>query len=306
MRKAADFLVEKRTIILIVVAVLVAASLFLLPKVKIISDMREYLPDDSRIHKGLQILEKAFPKTADAGGEIRVMFKGLDAKEKASMAKKLSGMPHVSQVHYEAGSRDYEKGAYTLYTVDADCAPGTSQIESLTKKLEAQFGEDEGYRMVYKITDDTTGSLKLWIIVAAIAMIMGILFLMCSSWVEPLLILCTIGMAVLLNMGTNAFLPSVSQTTHSIAAILQMVLSGNSGARLKDIIAKCGGEGFPRIKIGVGQKPHPDYDMAQWVLSTFKDQDAEQIRSAVQRAAQAVDAVITQGMDKAMNEYNHG
>lgn len=225
MRKAADFLVEKRTIILIVVAVLVAASLFLLPKVKIISDMREYLPDDSRIHKGLQILEKAFPKTADAGGEIRVMFKGLDAKEKASMAKKLSGMPHVSQVHYEAGSRDYEKGAYTLYTVDADCAPGTSQIESLTKKLEAQFGEDEGYRMVYKITDDTTGSLKLWIIVAAIAMIMGILFLMCSSWVEPLLILCTIGMAVLLNMGTNAFLSSVSQTTHSIAAILQMVLS---------------------------------------------------------------------------------
>jgi peptidyl-tRNA hydrolase len=46
--------------------------------------------------------------------------------------------------------------------------------------------------------------------------------------------------------------------------------------------------------------------MAQWVLSTFKDQDAEQIRSAVQRAAKAVDAVITQGMDKAMNEYNHG
>lgn len=89
---------------------------------------------------------------------------------------------------------------------------------------------------------------------------------------------------------------------------LRLRRSGSAGGHngLKDIIAKCGGEGFPRIKIGVGQKPHPDYDMAQWVLSTFKDQDAEQIRSAVQRAAQAVDAVITQGMDKAMNEYNHG
>lgn len=89
---------------------------------------------------------------------------------------------------------------------------------------------------------------------------------------------------------------------------LRLRRNGSAGGHngLKDIIAKCGGEGFPRIKIGVGQKPHPDYDMAQWVLSTFKDQDAEQIRSAVQRAARAVDAVITQGMDKAMNEYNHG
>ena len=89
---------------------------------------------------------------------------------------------------------------------------------------------------------------------------------------------------------------------------LRLRRNGSAGGHngLKDIIAKCGGEGFPRIKIGVGQKPHPDYDMAQWVLSTFKDQDAEQIRSAVQRAAKAVDAVITQGMDKAMNEYNHG
>jgi PTH1 family peptidyl-tRNA hydrolase len=89
---------------------------------------------------------------------------------------------------------------------------------------------------------------------------------------------------------------------------LRLRRNGSTGGHngLKDIIAKCGGEGFPRIKIGVGQKPHPDYDMAQWVLSTFKDQDAEQIRSAVQRAAKAVDAVITQGMDKAMNEYNHG
>jgi len=83
--------------------------------------------------------------------------------------------------------------------------------------------------------------------------------------------------------------------------------SGSAGGHngLKDIIAKCGGEGFPRIKIGVGQKPHPDYDMAQWVLSVFKDQDAEEIVQTVKKAAQAVDAVITQGMDKAMNDYNN-
>ena len=87
---------------------------------------------------------------------------------------------------------------------------------------------------------------------------------------------------------------------------LRLRRSGSAGGHngLKDIIAKCGGEGFPRIKIGVGQKPHPDYDMAQWVLSTFKNQDAEEIGNAVRRAAKAVTAVITDGIDKAMNEYN--
>lgn len=87
---------------------------------------------------------------------------------------------------------------------------------------------------------------------------------------------------------------------------LRVRRSGSAGGHngLKDIIAKCGGEGFPRVKIGVGEKPHPDYDMADWVLSTFKNQDAETIGEAVKRAAKAVSCVITDGPDRAMNLYN--
>ena len=77
---------------------------------------------------------------------------------------------------------------------------------------------------------------------------------------------------------------------------------GHNG--LKDIIAKCGGDGFPRVKIGVGEKPHPDYDMADWVLSSFKGDDAKTIDTACEKAADAVKAIILKGVDKAMSMYN--
>lgn len=87
---------------------------------------------------------------------------------------------------------------------------------------------------------------------------------------------------------------------------LRIRRSGSAGGHngLKDIIAKCGGEGFPRIKVGVGEKPHPDYDMADWVLSRFVGDDAKAIADATKRAADAVEVLITQGVDKAMAKYN--
>ena len=77
---------------------------------------------------------------------------------------------------------------------------------------------------------------------------------------------------------------------------------GHNG--LKDIIAKCGGDGFPRVRIGVGEKPHPDYDMADWVLSTFPAQDRKTVEDAARRAADAVICVIGKGPDEAMNRFN--
>ena len=87
---------------------------------------------------------------------------------------------------------------------------------------------------------------------------------------------------------------------------LRVRRSGSAGGHngLKDIIAKCGGDSFPRIKVGVGDKPHPDYDMADWVLSRFIGDDAKKISEATKRAADAVEVLITQGVDKAMAKYN--
>lgn len=87
---------------------------------------------------------------------------------------------------------------------------------------------------------------------------------------------------------------------------LRIRTKGSAGGHngLKDIIAKLGTDAFPRIRIGVGAPPHPDYDMADWVLSAFKNQDAEDMLAAAARAAQAAQCYITQGAERAMNRFN--
>lgn len=87
---------------------------------------------------------------------------------------------------------------------------------------------------------------------------------------------------------------------------LRIRTKGSAGGHngLKNIIALLGTDQFPRIRIGVGAAPHPDYDMADWVLSSFKGKDAEDILTAAARAAEAVECYITKGADRAMNLYN--
>lgn len=82
--------------------------------------------------------------------------------------------------------------------------------------------------------------------------------------------------------------------------------SGSAGGHngLKSIIAQLGTEDFPRIRMGVGAPPHPDYDMADWVLATFKNQDADAMAELSKRVSAAISCYITDGADRAMNIYN--
>ena len=87
---------------------------------------------------------------------------------------------------------------------------------------------------------------------------------------------------------------------------LRIRKGGSAGGHngLKSIIQHLGTDQFPRIKVGVGQKPHPDYDMADWVLSKFAGEDLETITEAIRKAADAVECLIQEGPDKAMNRFN--
>ena len=87
---------------------------------------------------------------------------------------------------------------------------------------------------------------------------------------------------------------------------LRIRQKGSAGGHngLKSIIALLGSDQFPRIRLGVGAPPHPDYDMADWVLSVFRDQDASDIADAAKRAAEAVECSITEGPERAMNRFN--
>ena len=89
-------------------------------------------------------------------------------------------------------------------------------------------------------------------------------------------------------------------------ARLRVRAKGSAGGHngLKSIIAALGSDAFPRVRIGVGAPPHPDYDMADWVLSVFRNQDLEDMRAAAGRAAEAVICYIGEGPEPTMNRFN--
>lgn len=87
---------------------------------------------------------------------------------------------------------------------------------------------------------------------------------------------------------------------------LRVRADGSAGGHngIKSIIGCLNSQSFPRVKIGVGQKPHPDYDLADWVLSNFtKDEDAHVARAA-EAAAEAALTVLTEGVPAAAAKFN--
>jgi PTH1 family peptidyl-tRNA hydrolase len=87
---------------------------------------------------------------------------------------------------------------------------------------------------------------------------------------------------------------------------LRIRAKGSAGGHngLKDIIELGGSEEFPRIKIACGQKPHPDYDMKDWVLGKFPKQDEKVIEESISLAADAALCMVKTDIQTAMNRYN--
>lgn len=87
---------------------------------------------------------------------------------------------------------------------------------------------------------------------------------------------------------------------------LRIRKGGSAGGHngLKSIIQHLGSDQFPRLKVGVGGKPHPNYDMAQWVLGRLQGEDKAVMDTAVSRAAEAVLCLLQEGIDRAMSRFN--
>lgn len=77
---------------------------------------------------------------------------------------------------------------------------------------------------------------------------------------------------------------------------------GHNG--IKSIIQELGSQDFPRVKIGVGAKPHPDYDLADWVLSTFSASEEKALAVSLKNGAEAALTIIEHGVSEAANRYN--
>jgi PTH1 family peptidyl-tRNA hydrolase len=90
------------------------------------------------------------------------------------------------------------------------------------------------------------------------------------------------------------------------AGRLRIRANGSHGGHngLRDIIELIGSDNFARVKVGVGQKPHPDYDLADWVLGKPQGEDLEKLKETEGLAAKAVLSIVTDGVQKAMSKFN--
>ena len=88
--------------------------------------------------------------------------------------------------------------------------------------------------------------------------------------------------------------------------VIRIRRKGSDGGQngLKNIIYLSGSDEFPRVKIGIGKKPHPDYDLKDWVLSRFSDKDQKLVAERLPDIKGAVELIVGGDIDKAMNLYN--
>lgn len=90
------------------------------------------------------------------------------------------------------------------------------------------------------------------------------------------------------------------------AGIIRIRRKGSAGGHngLKSIIARLPGEDFPRIKIGIGKKPNPEYDLADWVLGKMPETDLKAIKARFDDIASATELIISGRIDDAMSKFS--
>lgn len=216
MRKLTNFIVNKRYLLLALILVAAVVCAFLSASLKTNTDMTKYLPDDSPMRQGMALMAREFPEGEAAS--IRVVFEGLDEAALPAIQARLEAIEYVSSVTYASDGAD--KAA--RFVVNSRYAYGTDEEKAIEAALASDFSE---YEMTFQNNDVQTTDLPTLLLVAAVALALLILLVTSETWLEPLLFLVTIGIAVLLNLGTNCVLPYTSDLTGSIGPILQLVLS---------------------------------------------------------------------------------
>jgi predicted RND superfamily exporter protein len=200
---------------------LTAISGYLITKVNINYDLTAYLPNNSAMNVGLTIMEDEFAD--DDKSTIKIMVTGLEYDQKTDVYDLLNDLGYGTTVTYELDNDIYNSGDYTLYyvTVPSDAYSPLAkevyeQIEIVLKDYETHYAGD--------VVEAQSNYIVIMALIGVIILFIGLL-LLSHSWVEPFVFMFTIGLAVVLNMGTNIIFSSVSNITFSIAAVLQLVLS---------------------------------------------------------------------------------
>ena len=221
MKKITDFIVDHRYFILTFFIVLAGVCAFLASKVNINRDISFYMPKTSDTSIGKKIMDKEFAQ--EDKSTLNIMFYNLKEEDKNKIYNDLEEMKGVEEVLYDTTST-YNKDGYTLYVMTIDGDKDSKLAKDIYNDIHKKYENYEIYTGG-EVDEENKVILPTWIVGLAIFCALIILVIMCDSYLEPILFLIAIGLAVILNKGTNIMFSSISSITNAIAAILQLALS---------------------------------------------------------------------------------
>lgn len=223
MKKLTNIIVEKKNVLFILYVIITLICLWGILNVNVNYDMSKYLPDDSEVKIGMKKMKEDFGATSS----VTVMFKNLNNEEQLEMVSNLEKIKNVDSVTYDQSNENYQKDNYSKYVITMNVDTYSSEARETVEKIKDKY--DNVYLSGEVVNNDlsvTTLSTQIPIIaLVAVIVIFTILFILSDSWVEPFIFMGCIGIAILINMGTNALLPSVSFMTNAVGSLLQMGLS---------------------------------------------------------------------------------
>ena len=220
MQKIARFIVKHHGVIFafFMVAAVVCAVMSL--HVKVNTDMTKYLPANMQVRQGMTLMSSEFGDACTINLSAKV-----PEGEREKFSEDLADFDVITNVEYEEDDAFYNNGDYALFVLSAS---GDAYSDEAASAVNVARGAcaSRGYEcwVDSQALDSATNGLGP-ILVAAVAIAVVILLVLADSWIEPLLLLFVILIAVLLNMGSNLVFGQISDTTSACSAVLQMALS---------------------------------------------------------------------------------
>ena len=220
MHSIAQFIVKHRIAIAAVFIVLACVCALSSAQVKVNQDMTQYLPESMQVKQGNDIMTEEF---GDAS-ILEVMVRDVEPENRKTLSEDLAKFNLVQSVIYEEDNSHYNSQDYALFKVSVQGNQYSESAQTAYDAIDSALSSRGIEHWIAASLGNTANEL-MPLYIAAVIIALIILFVLATSWIEPVLVFVTIIIAVLINMGTNVFFPSISGTTSSIAAILQMALS---------------------------------------------------------------------------------
>ena len=234
-----SFIIEKNRAIEKLFLLAVVISALMAPFVEINYDLTEYLPDTVQSRQGLNLMEETFGYP----GTARVMVKDVTLFEAKAYKDRLEAVDGVDQILWlDTGTNvfsgegfidytsidEYYKDGCAVFDVtfdEGDTSKRTSKAIDEMREITGDKGYYVGMAVQDKSVAENVAEEMRLILSIGVFMIFVILCITTNSWLEPVLYLTIMGVAVVINKGTNIFLGQISFLTDSVSAVLQLAVS---------------------------------------------------------------------------------